>query len=146
MTEEWFRAARLGDIPQMTRMIRQGLIATALVQHSDDRQTALHAAAAQADAMTVSALFEFARGVGGARQDFAHRTDDAALLVNMKDAHGNTPLHLAAARQDDGAPAVVQKLLLFGADLAATNNTGERPMDVVKVSGRGDVIKLLTRN
>lgn len=127
-------------------MVRSGVIETALLQDSANEQTALHAAAAQADAMTVRALFELARGVGGVRQDFRHRTDEARLLMNMRDAGGDTPLHFAAARKDDEAVMVVQTLLVLGADTGMRNNQGKSPVDVVNEEGRRDVVELLSRN
>lgn len=142
---EWFQAARSGDIAQMTRLIRSGAVTTALIQDKETRQTALHAAAAESDAATVRALFELARGVGGARQDFAHRTNEAVQLLNVTDANGNTPLHFAAGRSDEGSITVVKALLSLGGDPAAPNENGETPGDVAERRGRKDILELLSQ-
>lgn len=122
--KQWFQAARFGDVAAMTKLVRAGEVTTALVQDEETQKTALHVAAAESDATTVRALFELARGVGGAKQDFAHRTTDALRLMNMADAQGDTPLHIAAARSDENSVAVVETLLSLGADASLTNEQG----------------------
>lgn len=141
--QEWFQAARSGDIPSMTRLIRSGAISTALVREQKTGRTALHAAAADSDAATVRAVFELARGVGGARQDFMHRTGDALWLVSLADNHGSTPLHFAAARSDEDSLAVVKALLALGANSTATDENGVMPVDVARERGRRDVLEAL---
>jgi hypothetical protein len=58
--------------------------------------------------------------------------------VDCSDNDGNTPLHLAAKAGDIEA---VKTLLYYGADAAATNTTGKKPVDLTQ---NNDVKLLLT--
>ena len=61
--------------------------------------------------------------------------------VNARNAHGWTPLHVAAA---GGDPAVVDLLLLHGADVHAQSHIGITPLDNATTrGGRKAVIDLL---
>jgi len=64
---------------------------------------------------------------------------------NVRDADGNTPLHLAAA---SGYPNeggwCVEALLKAGADVHAKNNAGLTPLDIAKKGKNSVVIKMLT--
>ena len=70
----------------------------------------------------------------------------AALLakgaeVNARNAHGWTPLHVAAA---GGDPAVIALLLQYGADVHAQSHIGTTPLDNATArGGRKAVIDLL---
>nr|CAD7201715.1 unnamed protein product [Timema douglasi] len=63
-----------------------------------------------------------------------HRLDCVVALLSrgaradLGDKEGNTPLHLAAR---EGNTAVVQALIVFGADLSYRNNTGAMPRHCV---------------
>ncbi|MBS0236277.1 MAG: ankyrin repeat domain-containing protein [Proteobacteria bacterium] len=52
--------------------------------------------------------------------------------INIADANGNTPLHLAAFW---GCPAVVEMLVVKGADLTLRNKAGQTPLDVALANG-----------
>ena len=61
--------------------------------------------------------------------------------VNARNAHGWTPLHVAAA---GGDPAVVALLLQYGADVHAQSHIGTTPLDNATTrGGRKAVIDLL---
>lgn len=141
-SHSWFRAAESADIPTLTRLIRTGSIPTALIPHSTSSRTALHFAAASADVATVRALFELARGVGGATQHFGHLTNDALAFVNLADRKGTTPLHLAALRTDEEGLDVVKALISLGANVSACDRRGFRPADVAVLS---DIVQVLNQ-
>lgn len=111
----WFNHAKSGDIYSLTRLIRTGEIYDPLIVDSSSNRTALHFAAEYADAATVRALFEMARGVGGVRQDFCHRIDRASALIGMEDANGKTALIYASERLDKEGEEVVKVLKALGA-------------------------------
>lgn len=60
--------------------------------------------------------------------------------LEVKDAKGNTPLHLAVAANQ---LAVVEDLVSLGADVEAENKFGEIPMDIAEEKKLKDVIKAL---
>lgn len=138
----WFQAAKSSDIPTLTRLIRTGSIPNALVRDSTSNRTALHFAAASADVATVRALFEIARGIGGATQHFSHHTNDALALINLTDKEGCTSLHFAAARADEEGLYVVKTLILYGADVTMREERGLSPADI---AARSDVVQVLTQ-
>jgi len=62
-------------------------------------------------------------------------------VVNTRNPHGWTPLHVAAA---GGDPAVVKLLLQYGADVHAQSHIGTTPLDNATMrGGRKAVIELL---
>uniref|UniRef100_A0A674G720 NFKB inhibitor delta n=1 Tax=Taeniopygia guttata TaxID=59729 RepID=A0A674G720_TAEGU len=70
----------------------------------------------------------------------------APRLVNMK-AHGNTPLHMAAALP--GTPSqepLVRLLLAWGADPSARNLEHDLPQSLVPPGAPGDQLRLLLRS
>lgn len=91
---------------------------------------------------TVRALFELARGVGGATQHFGHLTNDALTFVNLADRKGTTPLHLAALRTDEEGLDVVKALISLGANVSACDRRGFRPADVAVLS---DIVQVLNQ-
>lgn len=141
-SHSWFRAAKSGDILTLTRLIRTGSIPSALTPDSTSGRTALHSAAASADSATIRALFELARGVGGATQHFGHLTNDALAFVNLADKEGTTPLHLAAMRTDEEGRDVVRTLISLGANISARDGKGFCPADVAV---RSDVVQALNQ-
>ncbi|XP_063274936.1 NF-kappa-B inhibitor delta-like isoform X3 [Prinia subflava] len=70
----------------------------------------------------------------------------APRLVNMK-AHGNTPLHMAAALR--GTPSqepLVRLLLAWGADPSARNLEHDLPQGLLPPGSPGDQLRLLLRS
>jgi ankyrin repeat protein len=66
---------------------------------------------------------------------------DQGAQVNARNAHGWTPLHVAAA---GGDPAVIALLLQHGADVHARSHIGTTPLDNATTrGGRKAVIDLL---
>nr|CAD7458429.1 unnamed protein product [Timema tahoe] len=74
-----------------------------------------------------------------------HRLDCVVALLSrgaradLGDKEGNTPLHLAAR---EGNTAVVQALIVFGADLSYRNNTGAMPRHCV-ITGNDKLLYIL---
>ena len=68
----------------------------------------------------------------GTVQDVQFFWAQGGVNVNAKNNAGNTPLHLAAARNDADAARVLDFLLIWGgADVNAANNAGNTPLHVV---------------
>lgn len=89
-------------------------------------------------------LLEFSAATGFAE---ATLTSDGDLLQQYqqqgpnKDAFGQTALHLAASK---GFPCVCQRLIRYGADLEAREDTGGRtPLHMAALYGFVDVVTIL---
>jgi ankyrin repeat protein/glyoxylase-like metal-dependent hydrolase (beta-lactamase superfamily II) len=63
--------------------------------------------------------------------------------ISRKDASGNTPLHIAAAR---GSSPITELLISEGADIDATNTELNTPLHAAIQNGRDDISKLLIEN
>ncbi|KAM4757855.1 NF-kappa-B inhibitor delta [Cyanocitta cristata] len=75
-----------------------------------------------------------------------HQPGMAPRLINMK-AHGNTPLHMAAALP--GTPSqepLVRLLLAWGADPSARNLEHDLPQGLLPPGSPGDQLRLLLRS
>ncbi|XP_017591615.1 PREDICTED: NF-kappa-B inhibitor delta [Corvus brachyrhynchos] len=75
-----------------------------------------------------------------------HQPGMAPRLINMK-AHGNTPLHMAAALP--GTPSqepLVRLLLAWGADPSARNLEHDLPQGLLPPGTSGDQLRLLLRS
>ena len=73
--------------------------------------------------------------------DEMHRLLAAGAWVNLRNAQGWTPLHVAAAGGDS---AVVSVLLEHGADVHAQSNIGTTPLyNAMRLSGKRTVIDML---
>jgi ankyrin repeat protein len=64
------------------------------------------------------------------------------MSLEIKDAEGRTPMHVAMA---DGTPEAIDAFLQAGADLHAKDRSGTTPMDVLKAKGQADKDALLQR-
>ncbi len=74
-------------------------------------------------------------------------TEPARPTVNLADAAGETPLHLAIAQ---GRLATVARLLAYGADVNQPDDQGHLPLGLARAQrqrpdGR-DIVRLLERN
>jgi ankyrin repeat protein len=117
-------AGHLGYASIVVRLLRAGASHAAL-SHNAQGNTALHATlAGRSEIAAVSALL-----VAG--------SDPAAA-----DAHGYTPLHLAASR---GEQAIAELLVVCGADDAATAADGRTPADLARERGHEDLAEWLAR-
>jgi len=71
----------------------------------------------------------------------------AGADVNVKDARGMTPLHLATS---NGQKEIVEPLIAAGADVNAKMNNGMTPLDVTSVippnSNKTEIIDLLRKH
>lgn len=105
----------------------------------------MHFAAEHGDVACILALFELARGVGGATVHFSHLKEEALRLVNMPDGNGDVPLHLAARRGGADAVHVVEALLRLGARVDAVDGRGRTARVVAEESGSVDVVAVLRR-
>ena len=61
-------------------------------------------------------------------------------IVNMKDNHGDTPLHEACARGDVG---IVKVLLKHGADPDVKNNDGINPLEIACMANHVKVVQAI---
>lgn len=127
-------AAEHADIQAMTRPVRSGAIRD-ITQARDpgNNQTALHKVAIAGRSDAVLALFELARGVGGAEPHYSHYSAAAAALIAAVDERQRTALHVAA--NDD----VAERLIALGASTFVTDSDGYTPAQVARIDGRRDV-------
>jgi len=73
--------------------------------------------------------------------DEMHRLLAAGAWVNLRNAQGWTPLHVAAAGGDS---AVVSVLLEYGADVHAQSNIGITPLyNAMRLSGKHAIVDML---
>ena len=98
--------------------------------------TALHYASRMGHTQTVETilnlLFRQHNGGGG----------DAARAVDVRNAHQSTPLHLCAR---NGHALTVHALLDAGADNEAVDMFGQRPIDLARKHGHGEIEQFLRR-
>ena len=109
----WY-SARCDSAALMRRMLKSDLDVNA---EGSRQETALHAAAADIS-----------------NPELVRVLIDAGAEVNVKDKHGDTPLHFAARCSEDGeakqrAIECVKLLLKHGADAAIKNEAGHTPRD-----------------
>lgn len=83
--------------------------------------------------------------------EFVKDDNDAAVvkacrekpeMVNARDSHGNTPLHLAAALN---RLQILKDLLVLGASLEERNDQGMSPLGVAVYYGNATAVKLLVQ-
>lgn len=140
---EWFQAAKSGDIPTLSRLVRTGAITSVNVTDPDTGRNAVHFAAIGAHLDSLYALFELARGVGGAQQDFSHHQANAVNLFAATDATGRSPLHYAVMTRSPNAIRIVDKLIDYGVNPNSLDSDGRSAADIALMSGRADIEQLI---
>lgn len=134
-------AAQNCDVAQLSRESRQ---LTERVHEIVNEQgaTPMHIAA-QIDCVdAVSALFEVARGTGGATVQYGHNDKAAHEFVSMADLQGCTALHYAATA---GALLAAQRLLQLGADSKAVDKLGRTPTDCASAAGHVELAQMISQ-
>lgn len=62
------------------------------------------------------------------------------IIINSRDCHGQTPLHLAMRK---GSKTKVDALLSKDADPSALADYGQTPLDIVMERGDGELVDIL---
>jgi len=119
-------------LPSLYLGANEGSLAlvTALIEEGEDINattpfgfTALHIAA-----------------VNGHEQVVTKLLSEAAIVVDTRNAKGNTPLHCAA---EQGFASIASLLIKNGAKVDARGNNGETPLHVAAIKGHKSVVSLL---
>lgn len=123
-----------GDVARLSRAAR--ILKDPIAQIVDaNGATALHLAAEGGSADAVAALFEIARGVGGAMVQYGHDGRAALALVQARDLNGATALHYAARSKLAGALGAAERLLRFGALVDQRDERGMSALDYAVKAG-----------
>lgn len=120
LEKEWLAAAHRADILKLTSLVRNGFDDIG-ASYRETGTSALHIVSALAREDCICAIFELARGVGGAFAHYGHRDSYARQVLNQTDFSGRNALHYAACASDamgDGyISATIKRLLLLGVPL-----------------------------
>jgi ankyrin repeat protein len=98
--------------------------------------TALHTAAENGNIKALRGLLEGGIGYGGISAAFE------ITEIDLPNAQGETPLHLAATK---GHKAAAKYLISRGADIYSIDNQGATPLQRARENGYLDVVKLLEK-
>lgn len=135
----WLEAARRGDIAALTRLVRDGFDVIDAADATSGT-SALHAVSALAREDCICAIFELARGVGGATvHDRGHRDWLARRVMDQVDSDGRNAMHYAATAADTcGASyihAAIARLDAYGVSDRSVDKNGALPVDIAHDMG-----------
>lgn len=119
MTDEMANAINRDDVEELQRLVDEGADVNAKM-NNQQRYALLYAVAAK---KTKAVDFLLANGAD----------------LRLKDDKGNTALHYCAS---GGAPDLAKRLIAKGAELDATNNSGDTPL-FTAAAGQTDVARVL---
>ena len=133
--EELFDACRDADLARLRALVPRASAEDLAWQEPNSGWTPLHMAAEMADVELVEVLIQ------------------AGAPLDVRDAHGQTPLHIAVDSEVDGAHQsssplsllVTRALVQAGADVDARAHDGRTPADWARSSGCAEAEALLTR-
>jgi ankyrin repeat protein len=132
----------------MTTLVRRGFDNIGAF-HPDTKTTALHLAAAQAREDCVCAIFELARGVGGAVAHHAgHRDTYAHTICDQVDDRGRNALHYAATVSDfraslDQIDRTVRRLVAYGVSPWACDYDQVTPLGFARDLGNSNAAEAI---
>ena len=109
-----------------------------LFETDQHKWTCLHWAVSEGYGRLVSALLDLIQDAERYQDDDALDTTDAADrdILNARDWHGWTPLHLAAIGGSDKQFEIAKHLVRARAKLSIQDDLGDRPVDCISARGR----------